>query len=51
MTGKISLTFTKPQVEMMIYELEQSVMGNNDSYDKKLKTIIKKLKEEYDRGK
>ncbi len=45
----LSFKFTRNQVEMMIYELEQSVMGNNDSYDRKLKTIIKKLKEEYDK--
>lgn len=45
----LSFKFTRNQVEMMIYELEQSVMGNNDYYDRKLKTIIKKLKEEYDK--
>ncbi len=45
----LSFKFTRNQVEMMIYELEQSVMGNNASYDRKLKTIIKKLKEDYDK--
>ena len=49
MAKTITLKLTKPQAEMVLYELEQSVMGNNDSYDKKLKTIIKKLKEEYDK--
>lgn len=34
------------QIDMIVYELNQSIMGDNDSYDKKLKTIIKKLEEE-----
>lgn len=50
MATTLSYKFTKPQVEMMVYELEQSVMGDNDAYDRKLKTIIKKLKDGYDEG-
>lgn len=46
----LTYKFTRPQVEMMIYELKQSVIGDNDSYDKRLKTIIKKLEDGYDNG-
>lgn len=45
MAGQIKIQFTKQQVEMMVYELKQSVRGDSDSYDKKLKTIIRKLEE------
>lgn len=51
MAKTITIRFTQPQVEMLIYELEQSVIGDNDSYDRKLKTLIKKIKEERDGGK
>lgn len=39
------INLTKKQVEIVIYELSQSLRGDDDSYDKKLKTIIKKLEE------
>ena len=45
MAKTITYKFTEKQVEMMIYEMEQSVRGDDDSYDRKLKTLIKKLKE------
>lgn len=45
----LSYKFSRQQVEMMIWELEQSVRGDDDAYDKKLKVIVKKLKEEYDK--
>lgn len=46
----LTYKFTRPQVEMMIYELKQSVVGDNDPYDKRLKTIIKKLEDGYGNG-
>lgn len=35
--------FTDEQLGMVIYELDQALRGDNDPYEKKLKTIIKKL--------
>lgn len=43
-----AVKFTDEQLHMVIYELDQSIRGDNDSYDRKLKTIIKKLKETQD---
>lgn len=43
-----TVKFTDEQLDMVIYELEQSLRGDNDSYEKKLKTIIKKLEGERD---
>ena len=46
MAAQIQLKFTKQQIEMIVFELKQSVRGDNDPYDRKLKTIIKKLEGE-----
>ena len=49
MAKQIHVTLSQPQVEMIIYELKQSLTCDSDAYDKKLKTIIKKLEDSYER--
>lgn len=40
-----TVKLTEPQLEMAIYELEQSLRGDNDSYEKRLTALINKLKD------
>lgn len=40
-----TVTFTEPQVEMLLYELRASIRGDDDPYDNKLKRLIKKIEE------
>lgn len=42
----ITVTLTKPQVELVVYELGQSLRGDDDAYDKRIKAVIKKLEGE-----
>lgn len=40
-----TISFTKAQVEMLVYELKCGVRGDGDSYDTRLKKLIKKVEE------
>lgn len=42
-----TITLTEKQVEIVLYELEQGIMGDDpkDAYDQALKRIIKKIQE------
>lgn len=42
----MTIKLTEDQLDIVIYELKQSLLGDNDSYERKLKTIIKKLEDE-----
>lgn len=39
----ITIKLTEDQLDTVIYELKQSLLGDNDPYERKLKNIIKKL--------
>lgn len=49
MAKTVTLSLTKKQAEMVLYELQQSIRGDNDAYDRQLKNIIKKLEDQNDR--
>lgn len=40
-----TINLSKAQAEMVIYELNNSLRGDDDPYDNKLKRIIKKVEE------
>ena len=44
MTRTIKLTDN--QIDLIIYELNQSIRGDDDAYDRKINNIINKLKED-----
>jgi hypothetical protein len=47
----ITIKLTEDQLDTVIYELNQGLLGDNDPYERKLKTIIKKLEEAKENGK
>lgn len=40
------IDFTNGQIEIILWALDQCIYGDNDPYDKKIKRIIKKIKEQ-----